>query len=150
MPDTCRIWVTDLMWSPAVILSRSPSTQCFVMLPQPLTNSCMLRVKVDTILAETQDTGIHTIIFKSKWNLWLQSPLTWEHIVPPCHLHRLNRVCPPHQAAGLGRLSSSEGFGCCRHYLEMLLHREKEKRVQSLVRHRLIGTFKSLLLIGWD
>lgn len=125
--DTCRIWLTALMWSPAVILSKSPSTQCFVTLPQPLTNSCMLRVKVNTITSWKQGH-----IYSQSLTCVSEVPPTWEHTVPLCHLHKLNRACQPHQTAGLGRRSSSEGSEHCRHCSETLLYRTRKKKDNPL------------------
>lgn len=123
---TCRIWLTALRWSPAVILSRSLSTQCCVALPQPLTNSWMLQLWVNTTM---RLRFTHLLILNLTCHN-TSSTFTWEHTAPQSHPHKLSRACPPHRWAGLERLSSSEGFERCRHCWEMSLHTKREEHTE--------------------
>lgn len=107
-PNTCRIWEAALRWSLAVILSRSSSTQRLVTLPQPLTNSCKLRVKKDKIQKRLQ-------ILAQEFNTRKDSLHTWGHTVRLFHRRRPSRACQSHQTAGQERPSCFEGSGRCRH-----------------------------------
>ena len=131
---TCRIWKTALEWSPAVILSSSPSTNLFVEPPHPFTNSCMLRdgersyiLNTGDIVPERRrmpwsavpdaDRALHVAptalpTCPGKTSVWGS---TWGHTAPLCHLHRQSTAGPSHREADPGRWSCFGGSGCCRH-----------------------------------